>query len=70
MENRQSIVAAGIYKDPIGYLNEAATAYAEMVYLNVDIKDSVQQRAATNQELFEEWKRIFGKIAKTESNPT
>lgn len=70
MENRQAIVAAGIYQDPINYLNEAANKYAEMVYLNTDTKSLEAQKAISNQELFEEWKRIFGKIDENESTET
>jgi len=63
MENRQSIVAAGIYKDPIPYLNEASVKYAEMVYLNANISElSSSGNTQSNEDLFEEWKQIFGKI--------
>lgn len=70
MENRQSIVAAGIYKEPIPYLNEASVKYAEMVYLNANIADLAAPSAQSNEDLFEEWKQIFGKIEDTESSET
>ena len=71
MENRQSIVAAGIYKDPIPYLNEASVKYAEMVYLNANISElSSSDNTQSNEDLFEEWKQIFGKIDDNKSPET
>jgi len=68
MENRQAVVAAGVYKDPITYLNEAATKYAEIVYLNTNTDDSTAASAQSDEDLFEEWKQIFGKIEDTKSS--
>jgi len=64
MENRQAIVAAGIYKDPIDYLNSAVKQYAKIVYLEQDLIQAEQSVALTNEQLFAEWKRIFGKMDK------
>lgn len=62
MENRQAIVAAGIYEDPITYLNEAAAKYSEMVYLNTQPEEITSAKPVSNQDLYEDWKRLFGKI--------
>lgn len=70
MENRQSIVAAGIYKEPIPYLNEASVKYAEMVYLNANIAELSTSSPQSNEDLFEEWKQIFGKIDDTKPSET
>lgn len=61
IENRQAIVAAGIYENPIDYLNKAVEAYYELIHFT-NSEAITKTRNKSNQELFEEWKRIFGKI--------
>lgn len=58
--NKQAVVAAGIYENPIDGLNDATSEYVEKVDLSVDL--TVRKRQQSNQELYEEWKAIFGKI--------
>lgn len=62
VQNRQAIVAAGIYNDPIPYLNEATSNYYDLIYLNIDDSTKSTSNLKSNQELFEEWKRLFGKM--------
>jgi hypothetical protein len=70
VQNRQAVVAAGIYNDPVPYLNEATSNYSDLVYLNVGDESKSTSNLKSNQELFEEWKRLFGKMEDdTSSNP-
>jgi hypothetical protein len=61
-------VAAGIYNDPVPYLNEATSNYSDLVYLNVGDESKSTSNLKSNQELFEEWKRLFGKMEDDTSN--
>lgn len=67
MENRQAVVAAGIYEDPITYLNEAVAKYSEMVYLNTEPDELKPVKSSSNADLYAMWKQIFGKIDESES---
>ena len=58
--NKRAVVAAGVYEDPIPSLNEATSEYLDKIDLSVDL--SIRKRQQSNQELYEEWKAIFGKI--------
>lgn len=63
MLNRQAIVAAGIYNDPIDYLNQAVALYSDLVQFYIDSEEKIAASSVkSNAELFEEWKRLFGKI--------
>lgn len=64
IENRQAIVAAGVYENPIEYLNAAVEDYYELIYF-IDSEPKVRSINRSNQELFEEWKRIYGKMDET-----
>ena len=59
--NRQAIVAAGIYENPVDYLNEATESYHNLVHF-IEITEQSVDKSKSNEELFEEWKRIFGKM--------
>jgi hypothetical protein len=59
--NRQAIVAAGIYENPVEYLNEATEAYHNLIYFTDNVEQTANKNKS-NEELFEEWKRLFGKI--------
>ena len=61
IQNRQAIVAAGIYENPIDYLNAAVEDYYALIHF-MDSEPRTKTANKSNQELFEEWKRIFGKI--------
>jgi hypothetical protein len=63
IENRQAIVAAGIYENPIDYLNKAVEAYYQLIYF-IDLNATSKAVNKSDQQLFEEWKRIFGKMEK------
>lgn len=67
VNNRQAIVAAGIYEEPISTLNEAVTLYSELLHLIVTEPETAVK---TNTDLYEEWKRIFGKIETTSTSDT
>lgn len=56
-----SVVAAGIYQSPIDGLNEATSKYIDKIDLSVD-ETSTKTKQQSNQELYEEWKALFGKI--------
>lgn len=60
LANRQSVLAAGIYENPFDSLNEAMEDYLNKLDYGVD--PTPRSRQQTNQELYEEWKRLFGKI--------
>ena len=60
--NRMSIVSAGVYEDPIGPLNEATSVYIDKLDFVVDGAASAKTPQQTNQELYEEWKALFGKM--------
>lgn len=70
VQNRQAIVAAGIYNDPIPYLNEATNSYYDLIYFNIDESTKATSNLKSNQELFEEWKRLFGKMEDSTPNTT
>ena len=61
IENRQAIVAAGVYENPIDYLNKAVEVYYQLIHF-IDSDVVTKSTNKSNQELFEEWKRIFGKM--------
>jgi hypothetical protein len=67
IQSRQAIVAAGIYENSIDYLNEAVDNYQNLIYF-VDNPKAYVSKNKSNAELFEEWKRIFGKIDETPSS--
>ena len=60
LHNKQAILAAGIYKDPFDGLNEAVQNYVNK--LDYAIDEAVRNNRQTNQDLYEEWKQLFGKI--------
>lgn len=68
VQNRQAIVAAGIYNEPIPYLNEAANAYCNLLYFDLEETSKTPANLKSNEELFEEWKRLFGKIEENTTN--
>ncbi len=60
LDNRRAIVAAGIYESPLEPLNTAMAEYLDKVDYSIDM--TVRKQQQTNQELYEEWKALFGKI--------
>ena len=60
LDNRRAIVAAGIYENPLEPLNTAMAEYLDKVDYSIDM--TVRKQQQTNQELYEEWKALFGKI--------
>ena len=59
LTNKQVIVSAGIYQDPLDGLNEATRNYLDV--LNFTADKTIQTKTDSNKELYEEWKRLFGK---------
>lgn len=53
-------MAAGIYQDPLESLNQSTEAYLSKLDFGIDKTVRTQQQS--DRELYEEWKRIFGKI--------
>ena len=60
VQNRQAVIAAGIYEKPFDSLNEATDNYFNKLDYAMD--QVVITRQQTNQDLYEEWKQLFGKI--------
>ncbi len=58
--NRCSVLAAGVYESPIPSLNEAAKLYLNKLSFSID--DEVKGSNNSNEDLYNEWKRVFGKI--------
>lgn len=60
LDNRRAIVAAGAYENPLEPLNEATNEYLDKV--DFAINPTIRKQQQDNQQLYEEWKRLFGKI--------
>jgi hypothetical protein len=60
--NRMAVVSAGIYEDPIQPLNDATSEYLDKLDLITDPEHSKNKKQKSNQELYEEWKALFGKM--------
>lgn len=60
-------MAAGIYEEPISALNEAVSLYYDLLHMIVTKPETAVQ---SNTNLYEEWKRIFGKIETTSTSDT
>lgn len=60
LANRQAILAAGVYEGPFDGLNDAMSDYINKLDFGLD--PTQRSRQQSNQELYEEWKRLFGKI--------
>jgi hypothetical protein len=60
LDNRRAIVAAGIYESPLEPLNTATSEYLDKVDYSIDL--TIRKQQQTNEELYEEWKALFGKI--------
>lgn len=60
--NKMSVVAAGVYEGPIDGLNEATSSYLDKLDLSVGEDSAPKSKQQSDQELYEEWKRLFGKI--------
>ena len=58
--NRRAIVAAGVYENPLDPLNDATNEYFDKV--DFAINPTIRKQRQSNQELYEEWKALFGKI--------
>ena len=59
-QNKQAVLSAGIYTDPAKGLNEATSEY--LAKLDFTVAKIVKSQEQNNQQLYEEWKSIFGKI--------
>lgn len=59
-QNKQAVLSAGTYKDPAKGLNEATSEY--LAKLDFTVAKIAKPQEENNQQLYEEWKSIFGKI--------
>jgi len=60
LDNRRAIIAAGIYENPLDPLNNATNEYLDK--LDFAINPTTRKQQQSTQELYEEWKKLFGKI--------
>ena len=60
LDNRRAIVAAGVYENPLQPLNDATNEYLDK--MDFAINPTIRKQQQSNQELYEEWKALFGKI--------
>ena len=59
LTNKQVIVSAGIYQNPLDGLNEATRNYLDVLTFTAD--KTIPTQTESNKELYEEWKELFGK---------
>jgi hypothetical protein len=62
LNNKRSIIAAGIYEKPIDLLNNAMSDYIAKFDYEVNPEEASIHKTSTNQELYEEWKALFDKM--------
>jgi hypothetical protein len=60
LANRRAVVAAGIYENPLQPLNDATNEYLDK--LDFALNPTIRKQQQNNQELYEKWKALFGKI--------
>jgi len=60
LDNRRAIIAAGIYENPLDPLNNATNEYLDK--LDFAVNPTTRKQQQSTQELYEEWKKLFGKI--------
>lgn len=62
LNNKRSIIAAGIYEKPVDGLNDAMSDYIAKLDYEVGPEGAPRGKTSSNQELYEEWKALFGKM--------